>query len=55
MILQSLGVATGSGSDVLDAASLIGNIVVCGLGRSFSDGRHQAHQGRDGARVICVG
>ena len=32
MILQSLGVATGSGSDVLDAASLIGNIAVCGLG-----------------------
>ena len=32
MILQSLGVATGSGSDVLDAASLIGNIAICGLG-----------------------
>ena len=32
VILQSLGVATGSGSDVLDAASLIGNIAVCGLG-----------------------
>jgi hypothetical protein len=32
VILQSLGVATGFGSDVLDAASLIGNIAICGLG-----------------------
>ena len=32
VILQLLGVATGSGSDVLDAASLIGNIAICGLG-----------------------
>ena len=31
VILQLLG-ATGSGSDVLDAASLIGNIAICGLG-----------------------
>ena len=32
VILQSLGIATGSGSDVLDAASLIGNIAICGIG-----------------------
>jgi uncharacterized membrane protein YeaQ/YmgE (transglycosylase-associated protein family) len=32
VILQSLGIATGSGSDALDAASLIGNIVICGVG-----------------------
>ena len=31
-ILQSLGVTTGSGSDTLDAASLIGNIAICGIG-----------------------
>ena len=32
VILQSLGIATGSGSDALDAGSLIGNIAICGIG-----------------------